>query len=151
MISYNEKHLFLFMVNNATECKKLIITISQAMQMKLPFSMDGKSEKLTKLKVGWVSYCNWSQAKKILKVGLHKKSKSIMVGLMIMEEIGERPAIMNQKGMLPIRKNLAIMHSACIIDFTGILINKIDFGYQLRMDVRVLSQILFDKFVDICL
>ena len=68
-----------------------------------------------------------------------------------MEEIGERPAIMNQKGMLPIRKNLAIMHSACIIDFTGILINKIDFGYQLRMDVRVLYQILFDKFVDICL
>ena len=68
-----------------------------------------------------------------------------------MEEIGERPAIMNQKGMLPTRKNLAIMHSACIIDFTGILISKIDFGYQLRMDVRVLSQILFDKFVDICL
>ena len=68
-----------------------------------------------------------------------------------MEEIGERPAIMNQKGMLPLRKNLAIMHSACIIDFTGILISKIDFGYQLRMDVRVLYQILFDKFEDICL
>ena len=65
----------------------------------------------------------------------------MMVGVMIVIVNGEREINLLMKDIQILKQDMGQMRSHYIIDFIFIMIMLVDFGYQLKMDVKVLLRL----------